>query len=49
MESIAFPGDVVVCVHNAADNVEDEEEEEHEPVCGVFVALALSVANDEDC
>ena len=48
MQPIGLPGDVVVGVHNAADNVEDEEEQEDEPVGGVFVAFALGVADYED-
>lgn len=32
MQPVAFPGNVVVRVHHAADGVEDEEEEVNEPV-----------------
>lgn len=47
VQPVAFPSNVVVRVHHAADGVEDEEEEVDEPVRQVVVAVALGVGYDE--
>lgn len=48
-QSVQFPGDVVVCVHDSSNNVEDEEEQENQPVCGIVSSVvSLSVRLNEN-
>ena len=43
VQTIAFPGDVVVRVHDAADGIKDEEQQENEPIRCVIVARSLHI------
>jgi hypothetical protein len=47
MLSDAYPGDVVVSVHYAEHRVDDEEEQEQQPVGNVLLMVALHVGWDE--
>lgn len=46
-ELYAYPGDVVVRVHDTEHSVHDEDEHEHQPVSEVVQAVSLNVGRDE--
>lgn len=46
-ELCAYPGDVVVRVHDTEHSVHDEDEHKHQPVREVIQAVSLDVGRDE--
>ena len=48
LQPIRLPGNVVVGIHYAANNVDDEEEQEEQPVGQVACIVPACVRYDED-